>query len=68
MKIKIFEEINYLTGRQMGREGKKLEETIQDWLQNNDTIRIRHIKQSSSSIGTPEKLVQKIVISIWYDQ
>ncbi|WP_240076886.1 hypothetical protein [Enterococcus faecalis] len=58
MKVKIFQRGNI----------NKLERELNDFLEENPYIEIKHIKQTGESYGDSEEVTSVTTISIWYEE
>lgn len=67
MKIKTFQGVINIDEQQKKFGIRKLEDKVQEWLDGNEGIEIREIKQSSSTSGDSEGFGLVTVISIWYE-
>lgn len=68
MKVKVFEGLVCPTPHQYNFGMTRLEDDLNEWLEANQDIRIKDIKQSSSSDGDQEVFSSITTISIWYEQ
>lgn len=68
MKVKVFEGLVRPTPHQYSFGMTRLEDDLNEWLETNQDIQIKDIKQSSSSDGDQEGFSSITTISIWYEQ
>lgn len=68
MKVKVFEGLVRPTTHQLRFGVTRLADDINEWLNDNQDISIKEIKQSSSSAGDQEDFSSITTISIWYEQ
>jgi len=63
MKVKLFSSETLM--RRKGKQPLDLENEINDWLENNPSLQVIHIKQSAcgGSFSPP-----KLYISVWYEE
>lgn len=67
MKVKMIEGTNSLDNFQLQRGIRRLDTRVNEFLQENPTIEIVAIKQSSATIGSSDDLGSITTVSIFYN-
>ncbi|MGO3732067.1 MAG: hypothetical protein ACTJHC_02705 [Vagococcus sp.] len=68
MKVKMLEGTNSLDNFQLQRGIKRLDTRVNEFLQENPTIEIVAIKQSSATSGSSDDLGSITTVSIFYNE
>ncbi|MHC5375411.1 hypothetical protein ACYSNU_16705 [Enterococcus sp. LJL120] len=68
MKVKIFEGILQLPPGARDGGFLSLDDKVNAFLEDNEDIKIKFIKQSSATTGDSEWMTATTIISIWYEK